>query len=364
MKSKHNETLADLLLEVSYMPSTPKQWPPDLLVNARNRLRAARRFVLDKNASTFLSDLSNAVFMGKKPKISERIFNQMLMLARLPHSTTWLEYDAAAEGVRTRDLIRQNKEKFADGDHTSDRTYEERTFRQVGLLARVTPECETIFKGTIFMRRIINGMPVLAWFPFEYVWSTEGDLVFPYSVIIDASNDVDNVLPGKKFIWESIAGFRGVNKSAQSFRMLSIYPHEGTDLFKASDAILKMTSEVLEHFPGLFRRFLALLATINDIPVISTNVRRVHGFMARHSYYRYLDHTVLTLNLPKGGEPYKIARNIVAAAHRRAHEVRGHWRRHHWQPEQRIWIHEHFRGDRRLGMVTHDYNIVHEEKTS
>jgi hypothetical protein len=50
-------------------------------------------------------------------------------------------------------------------------------------------------------------------------------------------------------------------------------------------------------------------------------------------------------------------------ARRRAHQVRGHWRRD-WRHEgQRIWIKEHQRGDASLGFVTHDYHVEHRDGT-
>jgi len=357
------ETLADLLLEASYKPPTQNQWPHDLLINARMELRSARRFVLNREASSFLSDLSNAVFLRKSPKICERIFDQMLSLARLPHAATWIEYDAAAEGLRTAELVFADPYEFVDsGDvihNASKRSYEERKTRRIGLLAHVAPECETTFMGTIYIKQLLISNSVnLLWFPFRYVWSTDGALGPPYDSLLNATKQLSR---GQKFIWESIAGFKGVNEDTKSLNMLTVMPFVDRSGMGWSEHVVNMIVDTLGQFPGLFRRFLALLATINDIPVIATEHISTRGFMARHSYYRYLNHTVLTLNLPKGKDPRQIARNIVAAAHRRAHQVRGHWRRD-WRHEgQRIWIHEHIRGDAKLGFVTHDYNVVHEQ---
>jgi hypothetical protein len=62
----------------------------------------------------------------------------------------------------------------------------------------------------------------------------------------------------------------------------------------------------------------------------------------------------------RGRDPHKVARSIIARARRRAHQVRGHWRRD-WRHEgNRIWIKEHQRGDASLGFVTHDYTVKHE----
>lgn len=70
-------------------------------------------------------------------------------------------------------------------------------------------------------------------------------------------------------------------------------------------------------------------------------------------------HSVITLNLPKRASEKKLARMLVAISRRRAHEVRGHFKR--VGPDKvRKWIAEHVRGDASLGWVTHSYKVKHE----
>ena len=110
---------------------------------------------------------------------------------------------------------------------------------------------------------------------------------------------------------------------------------------------------------GLMRRVWILLSTINDLPVtFAQPTRLTHGFKARAQYRRFLDHKVITLTVPTA-DYRKVARAVVAAAKRRAHLVRGHWRKDWRHPDLRIWIKEHMRGDMKLGLVTHDYKVVH-----
>jgi hypothetical protein len=107
------------------------------------------------------------------------------------------------------------------------------------------------------------------------------------------------------------------------------------------------------------RRVWALLATVNDIPVEARSVIQSKGFIARGSYHRFLDHKVITLRVPDKVDLKKMARDVVAISRRRAHQVRGHWRKDHWRPDERIWVHEHQRGDASLGFVMHDYVVEH-----
>jgi len=109
------------------------------------------------------------------------------------------------------------------------------------------------------------------------------------------------------------------------------------------------------------RKALTLLAAINDVPIGVRHVEPSRGFIAQGRYRKFLDHNVITVTLPKGRDPQKVARQIIAKARRRAHQVRGHWRRD-WRHEGlRIWIKEHQRGDASLGFVTHDYRVEHPE---
>jgi hypothetical protein len=45
----------------------------------------------------------------------------------------------------------------------------------------------------------------------------------------------------------------------------------------------------------------------------------------------------------------------LADGPKRAHAIRGLWRKDFRRPGERIWIRDHERGDRSLGFVTHDY---------
>jgi hypothetical protein len=104
----------------------------------------------------------------------------------------------------------------------------------------------------------------------------------------------------------------------------------------------------------------AFLASLNQAPITRLPVRAQGGFVARGSYRKYLDHTLITIKLPPS-KIMKAARAIakVISGPRIGHTVRGHWRKDHWHDGEQIWIKEHQRGDASLGFVTHDYWIKH-----
>ena len=126
-----------------------------------------------------------------------------------------------------------------------------------------------------------------------------------------------------------------------------------------------------------------LLATINDIPITVEHIEPSKGYVARGSYKRFLEHSVVHLNVPET-RWRKVAATVLQALRRRRHDVRGHWREDWRNPLSRLCdphvfdasdnflmckkcggrkfhIPEHSRGDATLGYVTHDYSVTHEE---
>jgi hypothetical protein len=115
----------------------------------------------------------------------------------------------------------------------------------------------------------------------------------------------------------------------------------------------------LETLQGSLRYLWSILSAINDIPTEVQHVTASKGFVARGRYRKFCDHSVITLNVPHK-EYQKVAKKAVAGLHRRAHMVRGHWRRDYRHPGGRFWIKEHQRGDASLGFVLHDYKVTHD----
>jgi hypothetical protein len=143
-------------------------------------------------------------------------------------------------------------------------------------------------------------------------------------------------------------------------------------------------AELLQEWSGVQRRMWALLATINDLPVVVAEVKQSRGFLAKGQYRKFLDHRTITLTVPE--KLYKkTIRDALANAHRRGGPVREHWRRdwrkplsplcdHEWGADEKhmfcthcngrkIWINEHVRGDTSRGFVTHDFTVTHDPET-
>lgn len=129
-------------------------------------------------------------------------------------------------------------------------------------------------------------------------------------------------------------------------------------------------------------RFITLLAMLNEVPTIATTVAGRTGFLnVARKRVPYADYTTLRIALPKTRQLAAVTRILTAAyGKKRAHEVRGHWRRvslTSLDPSTdlgpdgrgrkpvvigedgvpRIWVNEHIRGDASIGWVAKRYAI-------
>jgi hypothetical protein len=69
----------------------------------------------------------------------------------------------------------------------------------------------------------------------------------------------------------------------------------------------------------------------------------------------FYEHTLLTIDPSK---PIEQTDPLGSHSKHRLHPVRGFWR--HYKSGKRTWVKAHWRGDKELGVVTHDYEIRHE----
>src|SRR4029077_3272975 len=121
-------------------------------------------------------------------------------------------------------------------------------------------------------------------------------------------------------------------------------------------------TKALTEWMSELRFIWALLAAVNDIPVGIKHVTPSKGYVARGRYRKFVEHSVISILIPKQRDPQVFAREIVAVSRRRAHMVRGHWRRNWRSPDGKIWVNEHQRGDASLGFVLHDYSVEHKQE--
>jgi hypothetical protein len=355
-------TLADAAVRFGLKPKHQRAVPPEV----QSKIIRARRFVLDASASAFMCDLSHASFSGDK---AEAVFEQTRRMARAPYALTWIEYDAVAFFRRTREAYREGfhfveHNVGLDGNIVVSRNYEPdpNVCPTIGML--IEQERETQFSLTIVApQQVRDDAMIPITMPCKYVWTTDDSRPTQRSLIEH---------PGHLAI-----GMPGVDEH------ISMVAQRGTH-WNNPNASLQMMAE----FAGELRYALALLAAINDVPIGIKHVEASKGYMARGRYRKYLDHSVISIVLPKGRDPRKVAMQVVEHSRRRAHQVRGHWREdfrfplssqctHDFHDDaedashqvckhchgRKIWITEHQRGDASLGFVQHSYRVKTEESS-
>ena len=343
-------TLIDTIYRTSFSREPINGWRSNKAM--RDVLTTARRFVLDEPMSEFLAVLSWESFVKASKPMRARIIEHLRMGSRLPHPVTWIEYGLRASMRKRAEL---SGEAFKPGE-VSERE---------GWLLIQHPQIDTAFELILF---VSDDKPdehgFYAWtFPVSYAWVADDETPMPYR-LWNAENGAAAAC--------GLVGYKSdrvglINKSR---------------LIETPDANEYVASLVRE-WAGVMRRVFTLLATINDLPIAITDVRQSKGFVARNDYRKYLHHKTITLTIP-AKEYRKVAKGVLAIAHRRAHGVRGHWRKDWRHPlsafcehafsaddkhmtctickGRKSWIPEHQRGDASRGLVLHDYEVKHESE--
>lgn len=340
----------------------------------RTRLVAARPFVLDDKMSGFLGELATRAFVPFKgdadkpdpasyPYRIARMIQQaeaMRVSARLPHKSVWIEYNLREANSRSHALLRQ---PFDPAEAP----------KIEGWLIEQHPQLDVAYRMHLFTwnpdpaEADSHGFQVWA-FPVMFTWTAD-DTVSPWRSILGAGSSPDATVAS------AIMGHETPSVSIAQSELM------GGIRYKPSGIVA-----LLREWAGVGRRAWALLATINDLPLVYSDVRASKGFVARGRYRRFLDHRTITINVPQKDQT-KLAKQLITLIRHRAHQVRGHWRDdwrqkpsarcpqlvetglHAWNAEgfcerchgHRIWVHEHQRGDASLGFVTHDYLVKHDE---
>lgn len=360
-------TLADMILRDSYRPKgdIAALGGQQRAIEVRNLISEARKFVLDDSMSSFLCDLSNGPFMVPKARQPE-VMDAMRHGARLPHRLTWIEYSTRAFHRRLTSTYPQFNVIGAKHGGPTDIT---KVWSREGWLLE-QDVVGTAVRLTAFADAGDDDN-FICMFPFTFCWQTTDDPL-PWN----ADTFLGQFATGLIARPNDRIGVIFKDYEQRKTRMVQL---PGETQFRAVDVLL------IECI-GTVRRAISLLATLGDIPAISTEVRQHRGFVARGAYRKYLDHNVIRLNVPQQKDTKLLARRLIAAARRRAHQVRGHWRlyqregslcegAHVWraanqtghQPCQncsawRTWIAEHQRGDATLGFVLHDYALTHDKE--
>lgn len=363
--SKKAPTLADALIREWLRPQYRQIDPDNAFVR---RLAEARKFVLDDEMSAFCADLAWASLKTcDTPYKAQLLMDGMRTLARLPYPTTWIELSLRARATR------------AISEYNSPIDIEGGIPERVGWLLMQHPQLETAFMAVECVSHSWSKTDVREETPQPNVcamqwrcedgsppWPTifEGDLRIPYrgDVMVVAA-----YLTG-------VASYRNNNVS------LTASPFASHDIVRAylENSLFDPRQEMASDARYLW----SLLATINDLPTSYTEVRPDKGFVARGRYRKFVEHRVVHLHCPV--RKYRtVAKRAIAIARRKAHNVRGHWRRDWKKPltlgcahdfeggldgatcrhcgGHRIWVRLHQRGDAGLGFVLHDYEMHHDE---
>jgi hypothetical protein len=311
------------------------------------KIAAARKFVLDTEASRFLSDLSHASYVDGEA-IALTAVEKTRQLARLPHAITWIEYDPRAFKART-------VEAYS------------------GKVNYITPERDTV-TGNLMIRRDIEGPRI----PPENIVPNIGWLMeqcgetFVVTILVGDGEGSVLTLPCA-FAWTSDDSVPNLKKSTpkenppDSYLATGIHGYDSPHVVIGTVPEMKWISpdtatKALTEWMSELRFIWALLAAVNDIPVGIKHVTPSKGYVARGRYRKFVEHSVISILIPKQRDPQVFAREIVAVSRRRAHMVRGHWRRNWRSPDGKIWVNEHQRGDASLGFVLHDYSVEHKQE--
>ncbi len=310
----------------------------------------ARKFVLDVSMSRYLADMTLGYFRGGQRQRIHTLDN-LRRLARLPHALTWIELDCSIWRNRLAELS-------GSAEHRGD------PYR-FGWLLQQHPHHEAAFRATeIYQFAKARRVAV---HPLSAVWCGNDD-PSPWRSWSKDNDDAEFIVA---------AGY----SSTQVHLTTALRPDISNYLIRAVVGDLAAVRD-----PGTFTAIRdvaapllpltvlwGLLATLNDLPVVIETVTPSRGYVARGSYKRFLEHSIIRLTVPET-RWRSLARKTAALIRRRAHQVRGHFRRDWRHPlalacdhlfddtltclkcnGHKLWIAEHTRGDASLGFVTHDF---------
>jgi hypothetical protein len=160
MRDDEALTLVDLALRETFRTRHPRVLP-----NYREMLTNARRFVLDASASAFLAHLSTANFYKQRLSVCLRSFDATRLLARPPHSLTWVEYE-----IEPHEEVLKNHYGMAQWNPLDpNKDYP----TSIGWLIRQHPTLETAFRLTVMIA--VAGRARMI--PYDLAWTVTNDPV-------------------------------------------------------------------------------------------------------------------------------------------------------------------------------------------
>jgi len=367
-------TLIDTLYRLTFNKDTVQGWQSNIEMRHALEAAHAHRFIVnDDRTAGFMAELANEAFIKYAgTKLTFRIADSLRVSARLPYPTVWVEYSLRAYQQRASEIRAIDNPAPPHELPTRE-----------GWLLQQHPQIDTAIILHIFTEADEpDDKGYTLWtFPFTFAWCCD-DSPLPWRV--DGIEKEENADLRKMMCLHAVGltGYQRDNVGIVQSRLIE-GPSSNPKLFDAYTALLN-------EWMGCVRRVWAFLATIDHLPLTYGQVRQTKGFLARGRIRKFLDHQTITLNVPERKDTRVLARQAIAQAHRKRHEVRGHWRNDRFNPPSRrcnphlwvsaddnvdhivcelcrgrqIYIHKHERGDASLGYVTHDYRVKHEEAES
>jgi hypothetical protein len=367
-------TLADSIMrewsKPYYRDIDPNNW-------LANNIAQARKFVMDESMSSFMADLAYAsMITSSSAAKAHLLLNSMRTLSRLPFPSTWIEYDMAAKRQRAK---LYSEQVIIDPEQTPDRA---------GWLLMQHPTLETAFLCVECASHSWSPDHVKVDRPqsihFAYAWrSDNGPPPWPKHPTLSKAQP--SVLPGGGMIMVEPEGIlTGIPSYESESISVVAAPHLSPAWMAKYMIDKRQTFHPLAELSSDARYLWSLLATINSLPTVRTEVKSDRGYFDRRGRYRkFCQHTVISLTVPT--KRYRrLALQAIAVARRPAHQVRAHlridWRNppaalceHIWEsvPDthmvkciycggRKMAIPVHMRGDASLGHVLHDFTVSHD----
>lgn len=329
------------------------------------RIAAAHKFSLDDATSAFMSDLGNASYMldlsGNDADHADvakniSIIEQVRVAARAPFPLTWIEYNSRA-------LMQRSLSAYPQIQRTAKLNNVNDVVAREGYLIR---QIDNKVIASLVMGDDGEQFGKVFSLPLSFAWSVN-------DTPLNSPNYLGDIEKSSALFTVGLVGYE-----TDKIRL------EMTPGCQRKDYSITTLYNILNETTGNCRYLWALLAAINDVPTGIREVTAAHGYVSPFGKFRkFSDHKVVSLMIPKGRDPRKVARAVVAASRRRRHPVRGYFRMyqkgdpcaiHDFRPDlndsgklschvcgsYKRWIADHERGDASLGYVTHSYDVKKE----
>lgn len=381
----HPVTLADQVLKDSFNPRTSLvEHLEDLMAmeQLRRTITNAPKFVCDESMSRAIAYASAEPFVKitLDLKRGQEIMNALRWTARLPFPAIWVEHDPRAFREAMLETKGVNNARDAFGEYIQDSMT--MTTTKTGWLLEQHPADPRMIKLTEFF--FDYNHPDTTALPYQVCYMTE-DVPFPVAAV---DTRPGNLLTGAVTMNLPANNYVGVLLPPNMRKTFKI---PWRKMIEPNGLEYEMP-EMVAEFVGTVRYAWAFLSLINSVPVIKHEVRNSKGFFARGRIRRFMDHTTITLKVPKMVSVRTLVQRTMISIRRAHHDVRGHWRMyirehdpawlayctgagHNWSEPAitddgttrmtckrchsfQTWIEKHERGTRSEGTVSHDYHVT------